>query len=202
MISAAVDNDTGDVSAAGDRRLWLATPLDTTRNSFRIMKLLKGNGTMPIICDISVESLDDNPFYEALSYVWGDDKITKDIIVRGVTISVTVNLFKFLSVLRSPTTDKLIWADAICIDQTNDKEKTHQIGLMTRIYRNCRKAHIWFDHFTPDWEQEASHSHDYRMTYEMTAPISWLLVMDCVRWLLTRPWWTRVWTLQEAVLPR
>lgn len=282
MNSAAADNDTGDVSAARDRRLWIATPLDTTRNSFRILKLLKGTGTMPIICDISVESLDDNPFYEALSYVWGDDKITKDIIVRGVTISVTVNLFEFLSVLRSPTTDKPVWADAICIDQTNDKEKTHQIGLMTRIYRNCRKAHIWFGHFTQYWEQEASHSHDYRMTYEMTAPMwedyerkclnnlryfekedgfkpltlqelrifekncldsiflqtlttldkmadtkehlhkypvffvndgeggdqkvmvnrSWLLVMDCVRWLLTRPWWTRVWTLQEAVLPR
>ncbi|KAK7960780.1 hypothetical protein PG988_011994 [Apiospora saccharicola] len=30
----------------------------------------------------------------------------------------------------------------------------------------------------------------------------WPLTLDCARWLLTRPWWSRVWTLQEAVLPR
>lgn len=30
----------------------------------------------------------------------------------------------------------------------------------------------------------------------------WPLLLDCARWLLTRPWWSRVWTLQEAVLPR
>jgi len=30
----------------------------------------------------------------------------------------------------------------------------------------------------------------------------WLIIHDCLRWLLSRPWWTRVWTLQEAILPR
>jgi hypothetical protein len=29
----------------------------------------------------------------------------------------------------------------------------------------------------------------------------WLTIHDCIRWLLSRPWWSRVWTLQEAVLP-
>jgi hypothetical protein len=30
----------------------------------------------------------------------------------------------------------------------------------------------------------------------------WLTIHDCFRWLLSRPWWSRVWTLQEAILPR
>ena len=29
----------------------------------------------------------------------------------------------------------------------------------------------------------------------------WPVLLDCLRWLALRPWWTRVWTVQEAVLP-
>ena len=30
----------------------------------------------------------------------------------------------------------------------------------------------------------------------------WPVLLDCLRWLVLRPWWTRVWTVQEAILPR
>ena len=38
----------------------------------------------------------------------------------------------------------------------------------------------------------------HRYTYHK----NWLAAMEGVHWLITRPWWSRVWTLQEATLPR
>ncbi|KAF2174520.1 hypothetical protein K469DRAFT_613789, partial [Zopfia rhizophila CBS 207.26] len=91
----------------------------------RILKLCKGSGVMPIICDLNITLLDDHPPYEALSYAWGDPKITIAITVRGVTSPATENLFDFLNSLRSLTADRFLWADAICIDQTNKKKKIY-----------------------------------------------------------------------------
>jgi hypothetical protein len=96
-------------------------------------------------------SLDDNPDYETLSYVWGDSRHTKSITVGGEIFNATDNLFDFLGCLRQPTAVRFLWADAICIDQINDDEKGRQIGLMTRIYRQAKEAHIWFGNFTASW---------------------------------------------------
>ncbi|ORY01567.1 heterokaryon incompatibility protein-domain-containing protein [Clohesyomyces aquaticus] len=275
-------SDPGNQLGARDRRPWIATPLDAKTNCIRVLILQKGTGNMPIICDMSVVSLDADPYYEVLSYVWGDPKEIRSMAVRGVAFNATVNLFDFLHCLRLPNEDRFVWADAICIDQLNDVEKSYQIGLMTKVYRQAKEAHIWFGSFnaktwyrdiagdktyfmacelTPKmWEDyerantkdlkyfveqdgfkplsEAEHSEfvqrceddmftqalamldrmaadDHLYTYpiyfakekegggkEYTVNRSWLWIIDVIRWLLTRPWWTRVWTLQEAVLPR
>ncbi|KAF1359795.1 HET-domain-containing protein, partial [Lizonia empirigonia] len=110
----------------------------------RILRLCRGTGSAPIKCELLVVSLDDNPYYEVLSYVWGDHKNTRRIQVDGTRFDATVNLFDFLHSLRSSSRDKYIWADAICINQSSEEENRHQIGLMTKIYRQAKEAHIWF----------------------------------------------------------
>lgn len=261
---------------------WERTQLDPKFAGIRILKLRKGTSDTPIRCELQVVSLDDQPYYEVLSYVWGDCKITKSIHVDEVRFDATVNLYDFLHGLRLVSNDRLIWADAICIDQRNEEEKSHQIGLMTRIYRQAKEAHVWFGPFDiRTWNQEFDNDDKYTSLHEMTPskcdlyqregstsltyllkqagcrvmgqaelkdftsrcnddillhtltlldemakgdhlhtyPVvaftghndasgryklnaSWLAVMDCIRWLITRPWWSRVWTLQEASLPR
>lgn len=57
--------------------------------------------------------------YEALSYVWGVKESTEMIRVDGGLLKVTANLFEALSNLRKPREDRLIWIDAICIDQSH-----------------------------------------------------------------------------------
>ncbi|KAF2685110.1 HET-domain-containing protein, partial [Lentithecium fluviatile CBS 122367] len=127
-----------------DRRPWVKTPLDTESNCIRVLHLQKGTGEIPLTCHLEVVSLDADPYYEVLSYVWGNMKDTRPIIVDGVSINTTINLFDFLHCLRLPNDDRCIWADAICIDQLNEGEKSYQIGLMTKIYRQAKEAHIWF----------------------------------------------------------
>tara|TARA_R110002003_G_scaffold46_2_gene3734 strand:- start:28497 stop:30377 length:1881 start_codon:yes stop_codon:yes gene_type:complete len=226
--------------------------------------------------------IDKRPHYEVLSYVWGDASTTEGVVVAGTLFQATKNLADFLRSLRLSGHDRLVWADAICIDQSNEEEKSHQIGLMTEIYRHATDAHVWFGPFNSDaWFLDIAGDKDYKLAFELDAsrwgenerhtksalkyfveqegfrpidgaelaqfstgceddiftttlkmldmmatgvhlyryPIfsyiereggtreyrvnrSWLVVMDCVRWLLQRPWWSRVWTLQEAVLPK
>ena len=48
---------------------WLETPLAADKNCIRLLKLEAGSGDDPIVCTLQVVCLDDDPYYEALSYV-------------------------------------------------------------------------------------------------------------------------------------
>ncbi|KAF5697604.1 heterokaryon incompatibility protein [Fusarium mundagurra] len=88
-------------------------------------------------------SLDLRPAYLALSYVWGDAKNTQSMAVDGHEVAVTVNLAYALRCARLPDKPVVIWADALCIDQANDEEKSVQIQLMGAIYQNAYKVLAW-----------------------------------------------------------
>jgi hypothetical protein len=68
-------------------------------------------------------------FYDALSYVWGDPNDTRPIyIVEDESpgkdeLQVTTNLYTALSHLRNCFFQRIIWVDALCINQKNGKEK-------------------------------------------------------------------------------
>jgi hypothetical protein len=57
-------------------------------------------------------------------------------------VSVTVNLWKALSDLRLRNKIRILWADALCINQSDEKEKSAQVQMMGEIYRKARKAII------------------------------------------------------------
>ncbi|KAE8447150.1 hypothetical protein EG329_011134 [Mollisiaceae sp. DMI_Dod_QoI] len=56
---------------------------------------------------------------------------------------ITENLSDALRRLRLPQARRLLWTDAICIDQDNAEEKGMQIPLMRLIYRRAKKTVIW-----------------------------------------------------------
>jgi hypothetical protein len=49
----------------------LYTPLNPARKETRVVTLLPGKWEDEIKCSLSVVSLDDNPEYSSMSYVWG-----------------------------------------------------------------------------------------------------------------------------------
>ncbi|KAF2188886.1 hypothetical protein K469DRAFT_529478, partial [Zopfia rhizophila CBS 207.26] len=49
-------------------------------------------------------------------------------------LTVTANYYHALTRLRRQTMPRLLWADAICIDQTKESERNHHARLMSRIY--------------------------------------------------------------------
>lgn len=80
----------------------------------RILKLMPGEENEDIYCELDCVSLDDKPEYEAISYVWGDPKMTRKIRCGRGVLDVTVNLYSVLHQIRSPTALRKLWADAVC----------------------------------------------------------------------------------------
>jgi hypothetical protein len=83
------------------------------------------------------------PTYEALSYTWGNPKETEPIIVNGQTMRVTKNLNAALLALRKENEDRIMWIDALCIDQTNVQERNEQVRRMPAIYQRATRTIAW-----------------------------------------------------------
>lgn len=82
--------------------------------------------------------------YEAISYVWGKPKRTHPVYLKDGAhlkdkshILVTSNFDEVLRWLRLRESPRRLWADAICIDQSNEKEKQNQIPLMKDIFKDA-----------------------------------------------------------------
>jgi hypothetical protein len=123
--------------------------LETSKSEIRLLLLHPAQDmTSEIQCTLSKVSLDANPRYFALSYVWGDPKVTHNILVNGCQIQVTFNLASFLHQWRdsckgSTQLDIPLWIDALCINQGNDDERSSQVALMGSIYRKALKVLSW-----------------------------------------------------------
>ena len=119
------------------------TPLSPKSREVRLLTLRSGNWDDEIQCVTQVVSLDLSPVYEAISYAWGSSKDTKAIFVDGYKVHVKINLESVLRHLRRPTQPLSLWVDALCIDQENVTEKTHQVSMMGEIYSGCSRVYIW-----------------------------------------------------------
>lgn len=110
--------------------------------------------------------------YEALSYTWatedGDCKRTSQITCSDARIWVTKNCEVALRYLRKEGSNRILWVDAICINQKDVKERGHQVGIMRDVYANATEVLIWLgelstdmappSHFTPSAQSESRES--------------------------------------------
>jgi Heterokaryon incompatibility protein (HET) len=104
-----------------------------------------------IICELfHITHLMATPYYEALSYAWGTKLASRFILVDGKRLSVTENLFSALHHLRRKHCHRLLWVDAICIDQSNLEERSQQVQIMDNIYQNATNVIVWLGPSTPE----------------------------------------------------
>ena len=112
-------------------------------------KAPSSNASAPLRGRLRVISLDDNPSFAALSYVWGGAPDTGhtitcyDGIGKHADIQITLNCDQALRRIRTTIGAVRIWVDAICINQQDVLEKQHQIPLMLDIYSQARPVYIW-----------------------------------------------------------
>jgi hypothetical protein len=86
--------------------------------------------------------------YTALSYVWGYASQTRHISVDGHAMTITATLEAALRDLRDDTRSIRVWADALCIDQSNVEERNQQVQLMGRIYSTAHHTVIYLGSLT------------------------------------------------------
>ncbi|KAE9377499.1 HET-domain-containing protein, partial [Stipitochalara longipes BDJ] len=113
---------------------YLYQPLDSTVRGIRVLLLEAGPKYADIRCQLRHERLDSNPNYEALSYVWGNTNNRRAISLHGHTHRVTASLECALRHLRHPVEARLLWVDALCINQEDIHEREQQVKHMGAIY--------------------------------------------------------------------
>ena len=182
-------------------------PLDKTKREIRLAVLQpsKTLSDQPL-CTLSIVSLEEKPRYEALSYAWGDANIIRPIMIQGVQWPVTVNLEAGLRQLRYRSVPRTIWIDAICIDQSSTEERKHQVQLMKSIYGDATVVRVWLGEEADGskkamWALERMADEQNIGSFMESKVIKNQDLKNLIA-LLQRPWWSRIWVLQEVVLAK
>ncbi|KAF2255827.1 HET-domain-containing protein, partial [Trematosphaeria pertusa] len=169
-------------------------PLSSASDDIRLLQLLPGDHDEPIVCNLfHVESVDLYD-YEALSYVWGSVDSPRIIYVNGWEMAITENLDTALRALRHEQECRLLWLDAICIDQSLIPEKTRQVGKMGDIYKAAARVLVFLgpqteasdtviDFFEDGYSKLPDLGHNTKAFVDV----------------LFRPWFSRVWVRQEYI---
>lgn len=186
------------------------SPLSTDLKEIRLLTILPGQFNDVIHCTLHVVSLTAKPVYDALSYVWGDPAITREIHVQGDPHQVTSNLEKGLRHLRLADKPRVIWIDALCINQADLAERGSQVAQMGSIYRGAREVIAWLgeeedsSNLALDFA-EAGSSLSY-WCRGSSSPVTQAILgsqhVQALGALMNRLWWQRVWTFQELVLAK
>ena len=121
----------------------LYTTLDHSKHEIRVVRLLPGLDSSPVRCCLKVVFLEEQPRYEALSYVWGTCKENVDISMNNAVLPVTQNLHAALTSLRFPYSERVLWVDALCINQEDRDERSSQVSIMGHIFREAHRVLVW-----------------------------------------------------------
>lgn len=172
-----------------------------TPDSIRLLILHPGEPTSDLCCSIIHTTLDGKHIniydsaYTALSYVWGDAKKTKNIFIDGYQFPITVNLAAALDDLRDETHTLRLWVDSVCINQSNNPERSQQVTIMGHIYRNARQTIVYLGKSTTQIDQLFKDIQENDLRRKPLKQFS-TYVSD----ILSRTWFTRVWVYQELII--
>lgn len=82
--------------------------------------------------------------YEAISYAWGSAEPSHHITMNGGgVLGITLSLYQALQRFRYDHRQRILWADAVCINQNDKLEKSSQVAQMGQIYTLAQQTLIW-----------------------------------------------------------
>lgn len=204
------DNHPDDLSAM--KKSLVYGPL-TGVDGIRLLHLSPRKSAHDQVLHAALETarLSERPDYMAISYTWADpdgDRSLSAVIFLGdlwIPVPITLNCAAALRRLRSAHQIQPLWIDSICIDQFSTDEKSHQVGLMRDIYSRASSVAIFLggDEDAPD-TRLLKETGDGLFYSGNQGDITWDAIRDhlAVRALFDRPYWSRIWVIQEVLLSK
>ncbi|KAH9203921.1 heterokaryon incompatibility protein-domain-containing protein, partial [Leptodontidium sp. 2 PMI_412] len=175
-------------------------------DNIRLLHLLPDKDKdAPLQCELRNYSLQKlgpgTHLYKALSYVWGESNNPLPICVDKIEFSVGANLHAALSQLRDHSFVRIIWADAICINQGNLVEQGQQVQIMAKIYSNAHRVIVWLGDETEEIKgalEDIQLAADEEATEHSKKKTNKQAILK----LLKQQWFQRIWVLQEVAAAR
>ena len=124
-----------------------------SEDHFRLLEILPGPGESPMQCRLHVSRLsEENNTYEALSYTWlqhtglfGPKGLVQVAMIRcnDYIVAIGANLAAALQRLRKTDSSRIVWADALCINQDDLAERSHQVSKMGSVFEQAFQVVVW-----------------------------------------------------------
>jgi hypothetical protein len=184
---------------------------------FRLVHLdapLNGDVDSPVHAELKTYTHDDCPEYETVSYTWGgeeDDSIPCKPIFIGPYWDVllqTKNCWDMLKLMRPSSGQRVVWVDAISINQSNQTERADQVAKMGRIYEDSMRVFVFLGSDVIHPIGNALYPTRRKLHHLSREPMnsdqegtSQPVVFDLGR-LLKRRYFSRIWVVQEMILSR
>jgi hypothetical protein len=179
------------------------TPLDFRHTPLRDpssqIRLLEINEHDPLAFKISDYPLHSAPRFIAISYVWGNPTACKTISINGRRFNVTSNAEEAMRqthIGAKSISISYIWLDSVCIDQTSLSEKGRQVGMMGDIYGT---SHAVYAYIGGDADGAAELFQSIPQLLETGDPLD-ETTARAARAVAARPYWRRLWIVQELAL--
>jgi hypothetical protein len=197
-------------------------PLDASKHEIRLLQLSSSNSrwgkALKIVGHLLTVPLDQAPPFECLSYTWAgpgiDVKSTSALADQTISINscvakIKVNLHQALARLMHPDTIRILWADALCIDQNNHVELGDQVAKMGAIYTAASQVIVWlgepsepaclaFSLLDDLWRNV----HDDEAIRIILRSLDTIPALNSLTELFARDYWSRVWVIQEVHFAR
>jgi hypothetical protein len=168
-----------------------------------------------ISASLEIWDKESAPPFNAISYVCGDAQQMQDVTVNGSRVSVRHNCYYALWQTRLHFPESRVWIDAICINQLDLEEKTAQVTMMFEIY--SKAAQVLACIGPSDWHSDITiQAMDHLDAVVQDLPREWLekplnmdfwdppldeaaaaQLYDHYQEFCMRPYFTRVWVVQE-----
>ncbi|KAI0436531.1 heterokaryon incompatibility protein-domain-containing protein [Xylaria telfairii] len=205
-------------------KMYIYSPLP--QGAVRLLRFTSDARTNNLEFELSIFQIEEAPRFNALSYCWGDNlSKSASIQCNGCHMMITPILRDALQELITLNHGYIgwLWIDQICIDQANESERSSQVDMMWVIYKTSDRTIIWIGAKIPGVEaveillERLSQFYnqdldprgprkrrrytleEYRMAdLPHHEDPSWHILGE----ILSRPWFTRSWVVQEAALSK
>ena len=203
------------------------TSLESMEFGIRLLELAPGSFEDIIRLRVITKDLGDggDHTYEALSYVWGVDHASTEVCIDGIPVKVTSNLSSALRHLRGQLLSRVLWIDALSINQRDVQERNTQVRNMDKIYAQATRVIVWLGEVhTKDVHLRAMlgamqfsflNAQPRVDLFDYICSIIAIIDFDATGSrsprdcafaalgdLVSRPWFSRLWVVQELALSR
>jgi hypothetical protein len=200
-------------------------PLSNPSKLFRLLKIEESRDGQ-IVCSFQVYEIEKCPSFIALSYAWGPSLPVTTIQLQGCPFSIrenlhlalssiiehkrrqsahssatnqiSENLFEWNQAAGNDYKDTLFWVDQLCINQEDIHETNKQVAAMAKMYSAAFGVLVWLGE---EGNGSAFAIPKIRQR-QWKSPLDDARLGTAIGHMLDRPYWSRIWIIQEFFLAR